>query len=263
MIRQSALFLVCVFWPVVGFAQAISAVLEPVQLVEIKSSVAGRLQEIAVSEGQDVVEGTLLASIDARVQQARLRLAQTAAEATGSEERAAIVIEQAQNLYKRVEIARKKGAAQAWEIDQSEQAVKLAEADQKIAKETADQLKQQYELELATLAEFSMRAPFDGTVLQVMVEKGEIIETQVTVLEFGNLDRLKATAFVPIDWLADVAIGQSLQASVGLDETQVEIKIVSIDPRVDPASQSVRVRFELENPDRTLIVGTSVQIERP
>lgn len=96
-----------------------------------------------------------------------------------------------------------------------------------------------------------------------MVEKGEIIETQVTVLEFGNLDRLKATAFVPIDWLADVAIGQSLQASVGLEETQVEIKIVSIDPRVDPASQSVRVRFELENPDRTLLVGTSVQIERP
>ncbi|MEM8774331.1 MAG: efflux RND transporter periplasmic adaptor subunit [Pseudomonadota bacterium] len=258
-----AFTLLCAVSPAFAVGQSISAVLEPVQLVEIKSSVAGRLEEVAVREGQDVAEGTVLAGIDSRVQQARLRLAKSAAEATGSEERADIVVEQAKSLFERVEIARQKGAAQAWEIHQSEQAIMLAQADRKIAKETADQLKQQYQLELATLEEFSMKAPFDGTVLHVLVEKGEIIDTQVTVLEFGNLDRLKATAFVPIDWLQDVEVGRSLVASIGLEPNKIEAKIVSIDPRVDPASQSVRVRFELENPDRALLVGTSIQLSRP
>ena len=240
-----------------------AAVLEPIEFVEIKSSVAGRIERIQVEEGEQVVAGALLARIEAQVQEARLRLARTAAEAQGATERAEIVVEQAQSLLERIEAAREKGAAQAWELTQARQALDLVLADQRIGAETAEQLRGQYELEKAMLSKFSMKAPFDGTILQVFVDRGELVDAQMTVVEIGNLKRLKATAFVPVDWLDVLAKGAMIGASLQATGEEVETKIVSIDPRIDPASQSVRIRLELDNTDQNILAGSSILIDKP
>ena len=244
-------------------AQPISAVLEPVQYVEIRSAVAGRIAELAQREGDTVAQGALLARIDARVQEARVTLARTAADAQGAVDRAAIVVAQAEGLFDRVSTARSKGAAQPWEVTQARQALDLARADQRIAQETADRLAAQLALEEATLAEFAMRAPFDGTVLDVPVEQGQIVDTQTTVAAFGNLDRLRATAFLPVDWVTALSVGDRLDARVqGLDDT-LRATVTLIDPRIDPASQSLRIRVEVANPDQTLFAGAILLLERP
>lgn len=263
MIRVFALLAGFALLPMPAVAQTISAVLEPIELVEVKSSVAGRIERIQVEEGERVVEGALLARIDAQVQEARLRLARTASEAAGTTARAEIVVLQAQSLLERIKNARDKGAAQAWELTQATQALDLALADKRIAAETAEQLRGQYELEKATLSEFSMTAPFDGTILQVFVDRGEIVDTQMTVIEIGNLKRLKATAFVPVDWLDVLEKGAIINASLQVGNEQVEAEIVSIDPRIDPASQSVRIRLELSNTTQSILAGSSILIDKP
>lgn len=246
-----------------GIAQTVSAVLEPLQLVEIRSSVNGRLDVIDVKEGDIVAKDTLLATIDARVQRARVALSKVTADGTAALERADIAIEQARAMQKRVANARSKGAAQEWEVTQSQQAMQLAQADRKLAVEGIARNEAQLDLEQATLSEFEMRAPFDGTILQVFTEAGEIIDTQKTVLEIGNLDRLRATAFVPLDWLDTLSVGTEISAQVQNDTGTTSARVTSIDPRIDPASLSVRVRFEFDNPDRSLLAGTVVTISRP
>lgn len=240
-------------------AQSVTAILEPINSVEIRPSVNGRLDEIPVSEGDQVAKGTLLAKIDAQVQRARVALAEVAANADGSVVRAKIVIEQTKALRDRVARARSKGAAQQWEVTQSEQAVQLAEADLQVAIEGAEGNQSQLALDQAILSEFSMIAPFDGTILEINTQPGEIVDTQTTVLEIGNLSKLRATAFVPLDWLDSLAVGAEINAELPDGSTATGI-VSSIDPRVDPASLSVRVKIAFDNSDLSLLAGVAVTI---
>lgn len=247
-----------------GAAQTVSAILEPAQMVEVRTSVPGRLVTLDVVEGAEVSADTLLAAIDAKVQEARVGLASIAALAKGPSDRAAIVVKQAEELLARVENARRKGAAKPWEVAQAQQALDLAKADAEIAAETRDQLRAQHLLEQATLAEFSMRAPFDGTVLQIFAQPGEIVGTDQPIMEFGDLSRLKATAFVPLDWARQMQVGESLNVNLQGDPMEsAEIQITSIDPRIDPASRSVRVQMEIDNTDRAFFAGMAIVLNAP
>lgn len=248
--------------PAVAVAQSVSAILEPVNSVEIRASVNGRLDQVLVSEGDVVAKGAVLASIDAQVQRARVALAEVAANATGSVIRAEIVVEQAKALRDRVARARRKGAAQEWEVTQSQQAVQLAEADLKVAIEGVGRNQGQLALDQAILSEFDMAAPFDGTVLEIHAQHGEIVDTQKTILEIGNLRRLQATAFVPLDWLESFSTGSEVNAQLPSGGTTSGV-VSSVDPRVDPASLSVRVRIEFDNSDLALFAGTAVTISKP
>jgi membrane fusion protein (multidrug efflux system) len=245
-------------------AQNITAILEPVQLIELKPSVAGRLSTVGASEGTSVEKGTVLAAIDARVQEARLNLAMIAAEGTGSQDRAQIVIRQAEALLARITKARKRGAAQAWEVAQAEQALELARADARVVTETAASLRAQLQLEQATLSEFQITAPFAGTVLERIAEPGEIVGTNETIMEFGNLSRLRATAFVPVDWAKSLNVGDTVTAAVSTDANRsIGLEVVAIDPRIDPVSRSVRVLLEMDNSDKAVFAGTSISLNRP
>ncbi|MEL7212137.1 MAG: efflux RND transporter periplasmic adaptor subunit [Pseudomonadota bacterium] len=242
--------------------ESVSAILEPAQAVDIRTSVAGRLSVLSVREGADVPSGAPLLEIDSAVQQARVELARIAAEATGALQRAETALAQAQALRDRIARARERGAAQAWEVTQSEQNVGLAEADLIVARETQARAAAQLSLEQATLGEFRVTAPFAATVLEVFAEKGETVDTQTALMTLGRLDELSATAFVPLDWVAELPKDGML--SVTLDDgTRAEAAIDVIDPRVDPASRTVRVKLTMENDAGALRVGTGLVLERP
>jgi membrane fusion protein (multidrug efflux system) len=247
-----------------NFDGGVSAILEPAQKVEIRTSVSGRVMTLPLGEGQEIAQGEILASIDARVQKARVAFARVAADGIGALLRVDAALAQAQALRDRVKSARAKGAALAWEVVQTEHAIELARADQLIARENSAQAKAQLELEIATLEEFSIKAPFPGTVLQIFAELGETVDTQSVILEIGHLDRLSATAFVPAAWANDFSQGQTISVTLNtLPEKDREMEVLVVDPRIDSASQTVRVVLELENQDRDILAGTSVTVRRP
>lgn len=243
---------------------SVTALAEPIQYVDIRSAVNGRVDKLQAREGEIVSQEAQLGAIDASVQTARVAFARVAAEGKGSLLRAQTALAQAEALLVRVRAAKAKGAAQLWEVEQTEQGVALAEADVLIASELAAQSLAQLRLEVATLDEFSFRAPFDGTVLEVFVEVGETIDTQTVIMSLGKLDRLKATAFVPVDWVETLRVGDVMRARLGTTPSRdVEMTVSVIDPRVDPVSQTVRTVLEIDNSDRSILVGTSLEIGAP
>ncbi|MEL6511679.1 MAG: efflux RND transporter periplasmic adaptor subunit [Pseudomonadota bacterium] len=242
--------------------ETVSAILEPSQQVDIRTAVAGRIATLEVREGARVQGGEVLLSIDSAVQQARVDLARLAAEASGALQRAETALAQAVALKDRIARARQNGAAQAWEVIQSEQNVRLAEADLVVARESQARAGAQLDLERATLAEFSVTAPFAATVLAVTAETGETVDTQAVLMTLGRLDSLTATAFVPLDWLSGLSEGD--RVAVTLDDGRDGSATLSfIDPRVDPASRTVRLKLELPNTDGALRVGTGLVLGRP
>lgn len=246
-----------------ALAQTVSTILEPAALVEIRTSVPGRLARIDVEEGQTVQRGDDLASIDARVQQARVALSSVMAAARAQQTRAALLVDQAQAVLDRVKRAHAKGAAKNWEVAQAELGLALAQADAATAEDDIARLQAQLDLEKATLAEFSMTAPFDGTVLRIVAHPGEIVTTDATILELADLSQLKATAFLPEDWARGLTKGDTIPGRLGApDGPMVEASVASVEPRIDPASQSVRVELEFKNPDKAVFAGTPVFLVR-
>ncbi|MEL6644209.1 MAG: efflux RND transporter periplasmic adaptor subunit [Pseudomonadota bacterium] len=243
-------------------AQGVTAVLEPARIVELRSTVNGRVAEIGVRDGDVVAAGDRLAAIDARVQEARVALARVVAEAEGAMVRARQVLTQAETRRDRIVGARDRGAAQDWEVVAAEQAVAIAAADLDVVRDDLARREAELALEQATLAEFVLAAPFDATVLEVFVETGAIVDTATTFLEIGTLDRLTATAFLPVDWLPGLERGGDLSATTEFGG-DVTARIDAIDPRVDPASRTVRVVLMLENADGALLPGTTLEIGAP
>ncbi len=267
--RQAATLLLLVFsagWASAqsGFAPLVSGILEPARKVEIRTSVNGRIETLPHAEGEDVQTGAVLVTVDARVQRARVGFARVAAEGGGAVSRAKTALEQAEALHKRVTSASAKGAAHSWEVIETEQGIELARADLAIAAENLAQARQQLELEEATLEEFSIRAPFPATVLQIFSELGETIDTQTVIMEIGNLDRLIATVFVPAEWAPDLSQGDMVDVALEANPSEMlPMRVQVVDPRVDPASRTVRVVLELENRNREILVGSSVTLQQP
>lgn len=261
--RRFAVFIVLACLTLPANAQTVTAILEPANQVEIRSSVNGRLDQILVHEGQTVKEGAPLATIDARVQKARVELVRLAAESASALERSEVLVEQAQTLRNRMVRARSKGAAQKWEVLQAEQALQLAHADRVLATEKNAQAHGQLLLEEAILSEFTMNAPFNGTILQIFSDEGEIVDTQMTVIEIGNMASLEATAFAPLEWLDWLKPDGDVNVYVQGDEQALTGTVASIDPRIDPASQSVRVKLTIDNSMLGILAGTPVSISRP
>ncbi len=245
-------------------AQSVTAILEPAQYAEMKTTVSGRIETIYVREGDAVTGGQPIVQIDADVQRARVALARVAAEGQGGPERARTALAQAMSLRDRVATAHDKGAAHKWEVTQTDQAVALAEADLVIANELQARAEAQLALEQATLEEFVVLAPFDGRVLDVFTEPGETIELDTIILAVGHLDTLTATAFVPLDWAAGFTRGETVSVSLDTPPGAVADAVVAVvDPRLDPASRTVRIQLELANPDGAYLAGTAITLMQP
>ena len=72
---RAMLVAICVSLPGLGLAQDVTAVLEPLRSVELRSTVNGRVTQIIELEGARIEEGDVIAEIDATVQRARVELA--------------------------------------------------------------------------------------------------------------------------------------------------------------------------------------------
>ena len=250
------------FFPTLLAAQSVTAILEPDQSVELRSTVNGRVIETVQKEGTAVKEGQVVAKIDAAVQEARVQLAKVASEASGTVLRAQKQLEQAEFRQDQIQQTRDNGAAQAWEVDVAKQAVAVAKADLVVAQDEQDRRAAELALEEATLAEFSIRAPFDGILLNVAVDPGEIVDTATVLVEIGALNRLLATAFVPVDWVQNLAAGDPLKVSLEND-TAKDATVRAVDPRVDPASRTIRLLVEVSNLDQSMRPGEVLVIENP
>lgn len=251
--------LVCLSGPVL--ADTVTVVLEPWRSVELRSTVNGRIAAMSAREGTAVAGGEVLATVDASVQRARVKLAEVVATATGTLLRADRLLDQARTRLDLLEEARSKGAAQPWEVVAAEQAVAVAEADRLVALDDRNRREAELALERATLSEFDIRAPFDATILEVVIDEGEIVDTGTIIMSIGDLQTLSATAFVPVEWLPDLSPDSTLRADA--EGTRVEVTVSAIDPRVDPASRTVRVVLDVANPDAALLPGMTVVVESP
>ena len=102
----------------------------------------------------------------------------------------------------------------------------------------------------------TLRAPFAGRLGIRQVDLGQYLNPGTAVVTLQALDPLYVDFTLPQQTLNQIAVGQSVTASVDTFPGQTFAgRIIAVNPLVDADSRNVQVRASLGNPDRRLLPG--------
>src|SRR5271166_4714973 len=162
-----------------------TGVIEPIDYARFGATVAGRVAELRVDEGDEVRKGGIVARLDdrqprARLQDAKARLTMAEAE-----------IARDQTLMNRGVLA-----AQTLERAQQER----------------DQAAAAVDLFARQLEDYTVSSPLDGTVMKRDVEVGETVAANAVMFEISSTARKRIAADVDERDIAGVRLGTALAA---------------------------------------------------
>lgn len=206
--------------------------------VRIAPAVAGLITEVKVKVGQEVKKGDVLFQQDDRDARA-VTAAQEAQIGTlqAQVEQAQITVADKKDQWDRVE---KLGETKVSSTDERQRARFAAEASvASLARSRAELraaeallTRSRVQLELLTV-----KAPRDGTILQVNVREGEyaVVNPQEPALLLGRLDRFQLRADVDEDNAAEVIADAKAFAQIkGRPEPKIPLQFIRIEPYIVP-----------------------------
>jgi len=195
-----------------------SALLEVVRRVPISTEVAGRIVSVTPSdEGVLVKAGEEMIRLDDAVIQAEVKRAKVELDLQTEIEFAKVSLEvaKAEEQQKREANQRRPGAFNPSEIRQVELEVKKGDAS--LRKAVDDKLIQEADLQIkqAQLAQYTVKAPFDGLVTLVKVFPGQNVRPGEQVLELTDMSVLRAQVKVPASLRRMLFVGDQVEIRVG------------------------------------------------
>lgn len=194
-----------------------SGTLQALREAELYALQLGIIQSIEVEEGDAVGEGDALLKLDGR--ELTLQSASTK-----------VQLDNLRSELSRLEGARG-GVVPREEIDQQRYAVEEAEAALKLSK---FQKRQTW-----------VRAPFDGTIVERLVDEGNLATTSTALFRIADLTALELELFVPEKDAAAVASDAAVKITL-VDGSTATAEIARRSPVVDPLTGTVKFTVRAE-----------------
>jgi len=230
----------------------------------LQSEIGGIIDRILVKEGDRVVDGQTLVELKNERQKIALDLARTTmkkAEAQLTETN--VMLESAEKELKRITIAA--DALPRKDLEEHQDAVERLKAT--VAAQAAERAQAEQEVRLREhdLKETQLVAPFAGAITQIKVHRGDALKPMDTpVLEVVNLKSLYVEVLVPGGTARRLQVGQSVSVQVEREwmgrAGQVIGRVAYINPTVDAASRTVRMKVDIENPNEAVRPGMLAEV---
>ncbi len=198
------------------------------QEVQLIPEMAGRIEVLNLKEGSQVAEGqTLLVlfneDIKAQIKKQELQL-QIAKK----------------NLARLQDLFKINGISQQ-EVDNAENQVNNIQSDLKIFQ--------------ANLRKTQLIAPFSGQVGLTNASIGTYVNPGNPIASLQQVNPLKLEFSIPERFSGLIKIGQEVLFSVENESDTLSASIYAIEPKIDPASRTLKVRARFENGRKKLMPG--------
>lgn len=237
-------------------ADVTTCLVKPKQVIQLGSSVFGVLAKLMVDRADTVTQGQVVGKLDTSVEEAQLALDRYRATSTTQVEAA-----KADLVWNMRELARRqKLASNMWskindvdesatKVEQDKIAIHKAEDDLKIAELEAARSEAQYNLKL-------IRSPVNGVVSDIKLMPGEFIYETTPIMTVAQIDPLNVELVVPAERYRSVKSGMTVELRLlpPVDLT-VHARVDVVDPLIDAASNTFRVRLALPNPGNVIPAG--------
>lgn len=215
---------------------SLSGTLEANEEIDLRSEVSGVVENINFEEGTKVSKGQVLFrvnDVELRAQLSKVRTAQQLA--SENQRRAKLLLE--------------KQAISQEEYD-------ISNADFESAKAESD-------LIVAQLSKTTVRAPFSGTIGLRSISKGTYVTPATPIAKLVNTSQLKITFSIPEKYASQMKVGNKVTFSSSDSKKEFEATIYAIEPQVDIATRTLKMRAITDNKEGTLYPGTFANVTLP
>jgi len=244
-------------------ARALGCLIEPGRVADVGSPVVGVVEHLLVDRGDRVRAGQPLLTLRAEVERANVAVTARRAAINADVRAAQANLELAVQKLRRAEDLVRENFI-------SHQALELARGEHELATQKLRQVQSQREvwaqeqrLAEAQLGLRTVRSPFDGVVAERFTNPGERVEDK-PLLRVAAIDPLRVELMVPTSLYGRLRPGGKVDIQPELPGTlPVVATVTHVDPVLDAASNSFRVRLSLPNPDQSLPAGLRCRAELP
>lgn len=241
-----------------------NCMIEPTQIIELGSSVAGRVTQVHAKRGDVVTKNQILVTLESSAEKAASELAKFKSVQAGPAKIAESKIEfSIKKLNRRQEmVSQKLMAAQDSEDIESE--VRLAEAELKVAQENRQIAKLELQQQNSLLNLRSVRSPVSGVVVDQAVYTGEVFEpgsSKKYILKIAEINPLKVHVILPKSMFGKLKLGMFGKVASELMPTDDYLaKVTMIDKLIDGASGTFVVFLEIQNPKFQIPAGIKCKV---
>jgi len=221
----------------------LSGSVQPLEQSVVRAEVAALVQDVLVRRGETVKKGQLLARLDTRDLQARLR----ERESNLASGRSSLALAET-NRAKAVQLNQRGVKSQA-AVDDAENAYNTARAN-------VAALEQQVVMARKAMNDATINAPIDGLVADRMVNPGERAPVDGKLFSIVDLSLMEMEALVPARDVPQLKLGQRVSLKVeGFGDRDFPGQIDRINPTAQAGSRSIPVYIRLGNADAALRGG--------
>lgn len=239
-------------------------VIQPRQILEIRSPVEGLIQRVHVDRGQSVRRGQVLAVIDDSVERVAAEAARHRASMTGAMQAAESRVLATGRKLERVQelVASKFVSAQALDDAQNER--RLAEAELREAQDARRLAELELSRQTAIIQLKSVRSPVNGVVVERLLNTGELAEAGVgrrPIFRLAEIDVLHVEVLLPAEAWSQVRPGQAAEVTPATGGGARRASVTVVDRILDAASGTFGVRLELPNPKHEVPAGARCRVQ--
>lgn len=234
----------------------------PKRQAVIGSLQEGRLRSVPVKEGDYIEAGATLFVLDDAVQRAATEIAEARAESLIEVDLAKAQWEHAQKERDWWVKLRGDERASSKELTDAVAGERIRELEYRLAVFTREQAYRGAEMQRRLLDQFRALAPFSGYVVGVHRKEAESIDRLEPVITLAQIDPLEITFDCPIGVAGSVRQMQTLCVQTMEPAPASRVARITYVGRIaDAASQTFRLRAEVDNRDEPWLAGVKVVID--
>ncbi len=215
---------------------SLTGTLEGDELIEIRSEISGIVESINFQEGGKVSKGQVLFRVNDSEMRAQLAKTKTAEGLAAENER-------------RAQLLLDKEAISQEEYDFAKAELQSAKAETQLIN--------------AQLAKATVRAPFSGTIGLRYISEGTYVTPATPIATLVNTNELKITFSVPEKYSSQVGVGRELTFTTSNSNEEHSAVIYAVEPQVDLATRTLKMRARIDNREGKLIPGTFANVFLP
>lgn len=247
-------------------ANPFDCLIEPSQTVEVRSAVEGIIEKVHVQRGDRVRAGQVLVQLESGPEASAVVLAKARADAQGRLQSAQNRLDFAQKKLDRATQLQTQNFLSIQARDEAEAEKRILESDLRQAKEEKENAAHEVRHAQDVLARRTLRSPFNGIVLDRMLNPGDLAESgtgRKPILKLVQVEPLRVEVVLPL--AAYGKLKTQTQATVtpeGLGGSHAATVKV-IDSVFDTASGTFGVRLDLPNADAKIPAGIRCKVDFP
>jgi membrane fusion protein (multidrug efflux system) len=212
----------------------ISGSIEANENVEIRSEVSGIVDKIYFTEGTNVSKGQVLLKVNDIELRAQLSQAMTKQGLAAENERRAKLLLQKEAI--------------------SQEEYDIASAEYR-------SLKALTQLIQAQIAKTVIRAPFSGKIGLRNISPGTYVTPTTLITKLVSANQLKISFSIPEKYASEVKNNTPIQFSIPNNPQKYTAKIYAIEPEIETATRTLKIKAIAENTNGKLLAGTFATIE--